>query len=272
MRGLALFLFLKRSKAAVLPMLCIGLALMGSGCVSGRMTTDLKPEKDPALKAAAGTFYVADLKFGDSSSNPQLSETYKKYQRQLLPLLQKECAERYPALFANDSASAIPLGVDVESTTTLHDGKMLGWMFGTLLISGLILPCPGDMDEDITIKAGVWTGREDLQSATLQKSFRREIHTWTSLLTPAALITIPGESDFPKVSGTLAEIQGMEKVYLQELASQIATALAKMVVTKDAAYWTAQPRWTGSPVSPAASPASVPAVALPLPTQTVAPF
>jgi hypothetical protein len=236
------------------------------------MTTDLKPEKDPVLKAPAGTFYVAELTFSTDSPSPQTAESYKKYQREMLPLLRKECLERYPALFAEDSSGAIPLKIDVGSTTTMHTLKMIGWMYGTLLISGVILPCPGDSDEDIDVSVGVWTGRETLRSATLQKSFRREIHTWVSLLTPAGLITIPGESDFPKVSGSIFSMQAMEKNYLQQLASQIATALAKTVVTKDEDYWTAQPRQT-LPAwgSPASSPVPVSAP-LSLPTQTVAPF
>lgn len=272
MRRSTLFPLLKRSMRAVFLMLCIGFTLMESGCMSARMTTDLKPEKDPVLKASAGTFYVAELTFSADNLSQQTAETYKKYQRELLPLLRKECLERYPALFTDDSSGAIPLKIDVGSTTAMHTLKTIGWLYGTLLISGVILPCPGDSDEDIDMRVGVWTGRENLRSATLQKSFRREIHTWVSLLTPAALITIPGESDFPKVSGSLFNMQGMEKVYLQQLASQIATALAKTVVTKDAEYWTAQPRWT-APVSgsPGLNPSPVSAP-LTLPTQTVAPF
>ncbi len=240
--------------------------------MSSRVVTNLKPEKDPSLKIDAGTFYVAGLSFNyNGDPSPQTVEIYKKYQRELLPLLRKECGERYPSLFVDDPASAIQLGVDVETTTTLHNGEMMAWMFCTLMITPMILPAPGDMDEDIDVKVGVWTGHEDLRSATLQKSFRREIHTWTTLLTPVGLITIPGESDFPKVSGGILNMQEMQKVYLQQLAPQIATAVAKIVVTKDAAYWTAQPRApvypSALPVSPGAAPAT-----LPLPTETVAPF
>lgn len=252
-------------------LLCVAGLMLGSGCMSTRIKTDLLPESDAKLTAPSGTFYVADLKFGSSTPNPQLAQSYEKYQRQLLPLLRKECMERYPALFSDDPTFAIPLGVDVETTTTMHNLKMLAWMYGTLLISGVILPCPGDSDEDFDVAAFVWSGRDQRQGPSLQKSFRRENHTWVSLLTPAALITIPGESDFPKVSGTIFNVQKMETVYLQQLAPQIATALAKLVVTRDSAYWTAQPRWTGSPSMSPALPSAEP-MALPSPTETAAPF
>lgn len=255
----------------LMALLCITGSLFGSGCMSTRIKTDLLPESDSKLTAPAGTFYIADLKFDSSTPNPQLAQSYEKYQRQLLPLLRRECMERYPALFSDDPTYAIPLGVDVETTTTMHNLKMLAWMYGTLLISGVILPCPGDSDEDFDVTAFVWSGRNDLRGASLQKSFRRENHTWVSLLTPTALITIPGESDFPKVSGTIFNVQKMETVYLQQLAPQIATALAKLVVTRDSAYWTAQPRWSSSPALSPALPTAEP-VALPAPTETAAPF
>lgn len=254
--------------------LCITASLLGSGCMSARMVTDLKPGKNAELKSPSGKFYIADVKFSPAGGgqNPQLAETYKKYQRQLLPLLQKECLDRYPALFTNDSTYAIPLGVTTETVTTMHTIKMMCWMYGTLLISGVILPVPGDSDEDITVKAGVWTGREDLQSAAVQKNFRREIHSWVSLLTPAALITIPGESDFPKVSGSLFDMQKMETVYLQQFASQLATALAETVAAKDPSFWTAQPRRIETPALAVPARSTTAPVALPLPTETVAPF
>jgi hypothetical protein len=253
---------------------CIVCSFLVSGCASSRMLTDLKPAKNAELKSPAGTFYVADLKFNLVLDNPspQTTETYKEYQRKLLPLLKKECVERYPALFANDAASSIPLTLTAETTSTSHDFKTKCWLLGTLLISGVILPCPGQTDEDITLKAGIWTGKEERQVTVLEKKFRREIHMWISLLTPAALITIPGESDIPKVSETLLDIPQIERSYLQLLASQIATALAETIAIKDPEFWTSQPRMNSPTIfSPTTLPVTPP-VALPLPTDSVAPF
>lgn len=249
-------------------------ALLTSGCASSRMLTDMKPSQNAELKSPAGTFYIADLKYLpiDSDRNPQVEENYRDYQRQLLPLLRKECVERYPALFANDAASAIPLGVSAETTTTQHPFKTMAWMYGTLLISGVILPCPGQTDEDITLKAGIWRGREGAQAAMLEKKIRREIHMWVSLLTPAALITVPGESDVPKGSDTLFNVAKIERDYLQLLASQLATALAETIAAKDPEFWRMQPRMNSSTIfSPTTRPADVPA-APPVPTDSVTPF
>jgi hypothetical protein len=248
-------------------------SLLVSGCASSRMLTDMKPAQNAELKSPAGTFYVADLKFilllDDPS--PQVTETYKKYQRMLLPLLKKECVERYPALFSNEPQSSIPLTVTAETTSTSHDSKTMCWMFGTLMIVGLILPCPDQRDEDITLKTGIWTGRENLQTPMLQKNFRREIHGWVSLLTPLGLIEFPGESDLPKASASLFNIHAGEQIYLQQLASQLATALAETITAKDTEFWKSQPLSGPSSTLSPALPVNPP-VALPLPTDPVAPF
>jgi hypothetical protein len=247
---------------------CVAACLMGSGCMSSRVTTDLKPGKDPSLTAPGGTFYIANVKL--VSSTPQMAQSYGKLEPRLLKLLRKESMERYPSLFVSDSTYALPLGVEVEITTTMHNLKTVVWMYGTLLICGTILPAPGDTDEDLTVNTYVWSGRSDSYSATIQQNFRRENHTWVTLLTPIALIPIPGETDFPKVSGSLFNMQSMEDAYLQQLAPQIATALAKMVAAKEADFWTAQPRWNNAPaLTPATQPAPT---VLPMPTDTVAPF
>jgi hypothetical protein len=233
----------------------------------------MKPAKNAELKSPAGTFYVADLKFNlilDDPS-PQTTETYKKYQRLLFPLLRKECVERYPALFANDPASSIPLGLTAENTSTSHDFRTKCWMLGTLMIVGLILPCPDQRDEDFILKVGVWTGREDAKASMLQKNFRREFHGWVSVLTPLALIPVPGESDLPKASASLFNIHQGEQIYLQQLATQLATALAETIVAKDPEFWTAQPRLNNSSIGLPTRTGDSPAL-IPVPSEIATPF
>ena len=253
-------------------LLCVVGSLFGSGCMSSRITTDFKPEADPELKSPAGKFYVADLKYtyaeitqtDDNDTPPFVAQI----ERLLLSLLREECKERYPALFELDKAKAIPLGVTVKKTFDMHESKTLGWMFGTLLISGTILPAPIHQTEELDLKVCVWTGETGVTTAFLQKNFQREFHGWMSLLTPAGLIHMPGESDFPKKSATaLTDFYGQKTMY-PPLASQLATAIAKLVMEKDAAFWEAQRRRTASPgLSPMPDP-----VILSVPTETVDPF
>jgi hypothetical protein len=247
--------------------LCSVITLLGSGCMSTRVTTNLKPESNAELKSPAGQFYVASLKY--ANSNPQMGQKWiADFERRVLPLLRKECSSRYPALFV-ESSSSIPLGVEVHNTTTMHTGKMMAWELGTLCICGLILPCPADSDEDYDIRAGVWNGRDGLRGATVQTSFRRENHMWISLLTPSALITIPGETDFPKMSGTILGVQSQMETAYHQTAQQIATALAQQVATKEPEYWTAP---MGRENNPTVLPTAPPATTVPLPGEQATPF
>ena len=246
--------------------------LLGSGCMSARVTTSLKPGTDPALKSPAGQFYVAGLKYKYADANPQVQmdqTTTADAERRLLPLVRKESVSRYPALFVNEaSSSSIPLGVEVNCTITQHSGKMAAWMLCTVDICGTIFPCPVQQEEDIDVKAGMWNGRDGIAGVPLQNSFRREDHQWVSIFSPAALITIPGESDFPKMSGTIFGIQSQMETGYQQTAQQVATALAQLVATKEPGFWVVP---VGSESSPAALP-STPTTTLPPPAESAAPF
>jgi hypothetical protein len=252
--------------------LCALGPLLASGCMSARVTTNLKPEANPDLKSPAGRFYVAGLKYKYADANPRIpidQKTMDDAERRLLPLVNKECASRYPALFVDGASSgSIPLGVEVNCTTTQHTGKSVAWMLCTLDICGLILPCPGGVDEDFDVKAGVSNGRGGVGGAPLQKSFRREDHFWVSVMTPSALIHMPGESDFPKFSGTVFNIQEQMETSYQQTAQQVATALAQLVATKEPEFWVVP---VGSESSPATL-SSTPTTTLPPPAEPATPF
>lgn len=218
-------------------LLCVVGTLLVSGCVSQRVTTNLKPGANAALTSPAGRFYVAGIKYTDTGPQDQQSDD-ADVERTLLPLIRKECFSRYPALFANDAANAIPLGVEMRHSFDPHSGKLLAWMLCTADICGTILPAPADQDDNYVLKTGVWNGRDGIQGAPLEKDFQDQLHIWCSVLSPAGLITIPGESDFPKMSGTILSVQSEMETGYQELAQQVATALAQLVVTKDQEYWT----------------------------------
>jgi hypothetical protein len=254
------------------PILLFGAVLLAAGCMSARVTTDLKPGADPALKSPAGRFYVAGLKYKYADSNPQIQpdqKTVAEAEQRLLPLLKEECASRYPALFAGEAVSgAIPLGVEVSCVATQHNGKTLGWMLGTLDLCGLIFPCPGQTDLAYEVQTGVWNGRNGLHGTPLQKNFMTENHFWVSVLTPSALIHMPGESDFPKASGSLMNIQSQMETAYRQAAQQVATALAQLVADKEPGFWTLP---VGAESVPATTTA-VPATTLPPPGETATPF
>jgi len=237
--------------------------LLVCGCVSQRVMTNLKPGTDPALKSPAGRFYVAGLKFTDS--NPQFRpDSSADFEKKLLPLIRTECASRYPALFANEATDSIPIAVEVQFAANPHVGEEVAFMLCTLDICGTILPCPASEDDDFVVITGVWNRQGGIRGRPLEKSFRDELHLWISVFSPAALITIPGDSDLPKTSGTV--FSKMDEWY-QRSAQQIATALAQLVVTRDEEYWTV-PTFEGRPrATPPPGPTT-----LPPPTESAQPF
>jgi len=240
--------------------------------MSARVTTSLKPEANPDLKSPAGRFYIAGLKYQYKDANPRIQvdqKTIEDTERRLLSLVSQECASRYPGLFVGEAASSsIPLGVEVSCTTTQHTGKTLAWMLCTADLCGLIFPCPGQMDQAFDVKAGVWSGRNGLRGAPLQKNVLTENHFWVSVLTPSALFHMPGESDFPKKSGTLFSLQQQMETGYRQAAQQVATALAQLVADKEAGFWTV-------PVGAESIPATMSSgstTALPPPAETATPF
>jgi hypothetical protein len=232
--------------------------LLVSGCMSARVTTNLKPETNAQLTSPAGKFYVTGLKYtnGDSPDN-------KKTDAHVLKLVRKECSSRYPALFGSYASGSIPLAVEVDSTTTTHGDKMFLFGLCTGFLCPYIFPAPDQFEEDIDVRAGLWNGRDGMRGAPLQASFQRENHCWRSMLTPSALITIPGKSDFPKESNMFTE-----GVNYPQISQQVATALAQLVAAKEAGFWVLP---VGSESSPAALP-SAPTTTLPAPADSTAPF
>jgi hypothetical protein len=108
------------------------------------------------------------------------------------------------------------------------------------MLCGTIFPCPGDTNEKIKIETGTWNGRDGIRGAAVPNSFQRYSEFWVSIL-PTALIPISGESDFPKISGTIFEIESQTATYELITAQQVATAIAKSVAEKKSDYWAVSP-------------------------------
>lgn len=183
------------NKKMLLLVLCAASFLLFSGCMSMRSITTVKPGIDTEVSVQGCLFYVAGLTF---SSSP-VAWTDADTGRQLLPVLRKESNIRYPALFAEEAAGAIPLGVEVRITNTVHPNPI--GLIGLLFLSGLIYPSwPDQMDSDVEVMTGVWNGQSFLRDAMLKQDFKNKTYTWVSLLTPAAApaaLPLPTETVVP---------------------------------------------------------------------------
>jgi len=247
--------------------------LFFSGCASYRVLTNLKPEADPALQSPAGRFYIAGIKYiNNSDITPMFDQAYEK---DLLLLVRKECLARYPALFERSAAGGVPIWIDISDSNSASDDTII-WMLCTVLITPMILPMPAQMDRTISVDVGVWNGTDSIAGMKLRKEFRREEHAWTSL-TPLALFPIPGESDLPKksevidASGAKPFKNNVGYYDAPQVAQQVATAIAKLVATKEPEFWTAQPRLNNSSIGLPTRTGETP-VAPPIPTDSVTPF
>jgi len=251
--------------------------LLASGCSSVRVKTDLVPETDAKLKSPAGMFYIAGVEYGcDYGDDLPASEAVKAfatdYGNKLLRLLRKECSARYPLLFLDQENSAIPLFVTVKEVFDYNQSKYLTWGLCTLLITPLVLPAPIDTDRDLTVSAGVWNGAGAHGSVAVLKKFRREERGWLTVLTPLGLIPVSGTTDFPVES--TAFVSGNHFRFFDEMpqiSQQVATALAKIITSKEPEFWTAPPSRSQQPGYAPTTPATTPAI-LPPPSEPITPF
>ena len=262
-------------KSMVLVWLCVPTILFSSGCASFRVLTDLKPEADATLQSPAGRFYIAGLKCTANGKDYDIAtrpadHTLVAKERRLLTLIHTECLARYPLLFTKDTSDSVPLWITLDDLVVSR-GDRMEWFFGTLFMAPYFLPLPTDRERDMTVAIGTGANKEGFSNVALRQSFHRSEHGWFSMFTPLGLISIPGASDFSKVSAAFNSEGDDICDMFPQLAQQVATAIAKQVVTKDAEFWTTQPRQLNSSVLSPGHPVNPP-VALPLPTETVTPF
>ena len=214
-----------------------------SGCSTYfRVVSDPEPGSDPNLKSPAGTFYLAELRLNSNGTDPRTAVKDKEFQVRYLPMLRKEYCKRYPALFSETATGSIPLLVESEAIKfSISNMKAQGFMHSY------------DSEEESFVRVSVWTGRKDLRSEAVEAKMRREEHArqWTNLF-------------------VIFNVQALEDAELQKRAPQMVTIIAKLIATKDPAFWTAQPRASASPTLLPTSPVATPAI--PIPSETVAPF
>lgn len=239
-------------------------SLLTSGCASYRVLTDLKPESDATLQSPAGRFYIAGLTY---VFEPKPPYKYPPPEENLLRLVRQECIDRYPALFGKNQTEGIPLWVEVSDKWEQPFPLMF---LCTLTLCPIVFPCPATKDRDIVVLVSPWNGRDTSGREIVQMNFHRKEHWWQTILTPLGLILIPGESDMPKGSSIVNE--GPEACdTIPQVAQQVATAIAKLISTKDPAFWTTQPRLNNSSIGLPTRTGDAPGVQ-PLPSDTVAPF
>ena len=182
--------------------------------------------------------------------------------------------ERYPSLFKEDAA-ATPINVRIKIHQDIDQSASLGVYICTLCILGGILPSvPWETQWQVDVRV------EDDRGSVLRSSqFRAVDRGWWSILSPFGLITIPGESDAPKVSKVFSAGPGQipveHRTYVlvcasDALAAQLQSPLPPSAQLQPYAVEPAQPLPSVQPMPSQQQPS--PAVALPLPSQTVAPY
>ncbi|MDD5596453.1 MAG: hypothetical protein PHV82_00825 [Victivallaceae bacterium] len=109
-------------------------------------------------------------------------------------------------------------------------------MLCSLTLCGTIFPAPLNSERNINVAVSLWNGY-DGGGLSVNNSFRRREYVWVSF-SPCALITVPGESDFPKIS----EAFNMGRFAyndIPQVAQQIAAVTARAVTGKSPVHWKA---------------------------------
>ena len=234
--------------------------LTGSGCASTKiaMTPPVKKVVVPEQNRAFYNVEKVNLVFSTPTYTPDWEN--EGFANRFTSLAES----RYPGLFRK-TADAIPIAVRIDVNQDVHQGAALGVYLCTLCIVGGIFPSvPWETEWQVAVHA------EDARGAAILAARTQAVDRgWWTILTPFGLITIPGESDAPKVStvGTAGpgQISEEHRTYvLQCMVDMLAANLLKQDPSK-------LPMRAPIPVLGTRE-SVTPATPLPAPTQTPAPF
>ncbi|HBM16507.1 MAG TPA: hypothetical protein DD381_09240 [Lentisphaeria bacterium] len=211
--------------------------LVVSSCSSVQVTSEVKPDNSPDIKADGTKFYIEGISYSNEESfvykNKVGEKATDRFKNDLEALIRKECQSMYPQLFTDDYSNAIPLWVNIKQSTDVNELKSFLWFLCTAGICGIILPVNGSKDDSFAIQAGIWNGRDGIRGSSLNNDI--QMHSeFLSSWNPTALVGISGESDYPEYSGF---DQGLEEYYLDVSAKLVSSALAKLIMSRDSTFW-----------------------------------
>ena len=209
-----------------------------TGCCSYRFTTTMsRPAAQPNQSVK---FFVKELNYPKVRrwAIPTIEgfsyESGKQLPTEISPdmlkgTISKTSTVRYPHLFSNQSDS-IPLKVSVR----IHDkhDPLMGLKFTAFTLTGTILHLPwsdgGIFDVSVSLFAENFT---PVQIGTI--AFVRKDYLWISLVSPTALLNIPGESAKPKTSSGDEALQHGGDLTVESIVDAVATILQQRDLTPE---------------------------------------
>ncbi len=158
--------------------------LLLAGCMSARGTSTLKEVPDAAQRLAGLQFRVAAVEDGPANTPVGVQG------------LQQLMSKGYPQLFSDDLES-IPLVVRQKTET---DSNSIGAFIGGFFTLGT-LPVPTYTGFAREVGVTPWSGAGAVLPESVIRYTRRD-HIWVTVLSPLALIPMPGRSDMERDTAT----------------------------------------------------------------------
>jgi hypothetical protein len=188
-------MFRRSSRHITVILMAMLAGLAGGGCASTRITVTPPVKMAAVPEKPATTYRLEQATLKSQPATVWLPDGWqgRGFAERFTTLAEK----RYPRLFSN-SRNAIPIAVRIDLAVKAQSQATIAGAVLTFGIIGGIFPSfPWTTEWQVKIQI------EDIREETiLTTGFKTEDRGWFSLFSPFGLISIPGESDAPKVSST----------------------------------------------------------------------
>ncbi|MFO7535874.1 MAG: hypothetical protein R6X19_09375 [Kiritimatiellia bacterium] len=177
------------------------------GCISSRLTTNLKPQAERPKPIKNMRFNVVSVGFDDTTSeagmmapfastnapgteeNDGFTWTPDQWKTEIMRI----GVERYPEIFSLQPA-ARPIDVSIKAQVNSSIRAMVAMELGTLCVLGGVLPLPVRIIGDFDVTTSL-VSDEGLATPLCSIQFQRRDVSWITVFTPLGLLPIPGKSD-----------------------------------------------------------------------------
>ncbi len=199
----------------------VGIVL--SGCSSARLTTSLKKQdfnNNEGIKLNIRKVHLIYDGLGGEFAQGNMRSMMTP------DLLMASAQNHYPELFdPNEDSLPVDLSIKIKYSSSVFATLFLE--FGTLTAIGSILPAPIFNKTNLDLNVSV---QDEYSKNLVQDSvtIEQKSAVWLTILTPLALIPIPGKSDIPKISevgGNAKYAKAIQKTLKEAILNGIVKAI-----------------------------------------------
>lgn len=193
----------------------LSFALLATGCMSAKYATNIQYQRDaeavlkefrfsiksvdfvmPSRKGSCQMFpstpeYLATL---DQDMIKNMAEKWSWNDDRWTEEMRAIAVQRYPKLFAT-SSDALPVMVRIQAAHANSDVATIGMIFGSLTLMSMVFPLPVWEQGRLEVSCELVLDREMMHTPLATVAVERRDMYWVTILTPFALIPVPGAAD-----------------------------------------------------------------------------